>query len=142
MARNKWNDFLSLLYSKRELPFMKKDINRRKFLKSAIAGGAGIGLTTSVQRFNILTTYPVKDKYNVAIMGLNGRGGEHASGFARQEKANVAYICDVDERAVASGIERVMKAGQKTKPKGVADFQQALDDKSVDALWTQGNKQG
>lgn len=113
---------------------MKNELNRRKFLKSAIASGAGIGITTSVQGFNILSTYPVKDKYNVAIMGLNSRGGEHASGFAKQEKANVAYICDVDERAVASGIERVAKAGQKTKPKGIADFRQALDDKSVDVL--------
>ena len=113
---------------------MKNDLNRRRFLKSAIASSAGIGLATSAEGFNILSSYPVKDKYNVAIMGLNGRGGEHASGFARQEKANVAYICDVDERAVASGIDRVMKAGQKSKPKGVSDFRQALEDKSVDVL--------
>jgi len=67
-------------------------------------------------------------------MGLNSRGGDHAEGFGGQAKAEVSYICDVDERAVASGIERVMKGGQKTKPKGISDFRKALDDKSVDAL--------
>jgi hypothetical protein len=134
MALKQFGQFPSLLYQARNPFRMKNDLNRRRFLKSAIASSAGIGLATSAEGFNILPSYPVKDKYNIAIMGLNSRGGEHASGFAKQVKANVAYICDVDERAVASGIEKVMKAGQKTKPKGIADFRQALDDKSLDVL--------
>ena len=55
-------------------------------------------------------------------------------GLLHNENSEVTYICDVDERAVASGIELVVKAGQKTKPKGITDFRSALDDKSVDVL--------
>ena len=48
--------------------------------------------------------------------------------------AEVAYICDVDSRAVDKGIDIVIKAGQQNKPKGLADFRKALDDQSVDAI--------
>ncbi|MEO5600590.1 MAG: Gfo/Idh/MocA family oxidoreductase [Cyclobacteriaceae bacterium] len=113
---------------------MKNDLNRRKFLKSAIAGGLGAGISTQVHGFNILSAYPVQDKHRIAVMGVNSRGMAHAAGFASLKNAEIAYICDVDERALASGIEGVMKAGQKTKPKGVSDFRRALDDKSVDVL--------
>jgi predicted dehydrogenase len=113
---------------------MKYDLNRRKFIKSAVVGGLGVGLGSQVRAFNILPRYPLKDKFKIAIMGVNSRGSAHAKGFASLENAEVAYICDVDERALASGIDTVVKAGQKSKPKGVSDFRSALDDKSVDAL--------
>ncbi len=113
---------------------MKQDLNRRTFIKSTMAAGLGAGISTQVQGFNILPSYPVKDKFKIAIMGLNGRGTAHASGFALQNSAEVAYVCDVDERAVAKGIDIVAKAGQKVKPKGLSDFRKALDDQSVDVL--------
>ena len=113
---------------------MKKGLNRRKFMKSVLAGSLGAGLSSPGHAFTILPSYPVKDKYNIAIMGLNGRGSAHAQGFALQAKSEVTYICDVDARAVASGIDHVVKAGQKSKPKGISDFRRALDDKSVDVL--------
>ena len=67
-------------------------------MKSALVGSIGAGLSAQVHGFNILPAYPVKDKYSIAIMGLNGRGSAHAEGFALQAKSEVAYICDVDER--------------------------------------------
>jgi len=113
---------------------MKNDINRRSFIKTVATGTLGLGAVTSVNAFNILSEYPVKDKYRIALMGVNGRGSQHASGYASLPNAEVAYVCDVDSRAISSGINTVMKAGQKNKPKGVADFRTALDDKSVDAI--------
>src|SRR5882762_1371747 len=113
---------------------MKNSINRRSFVKTMAVGGLGLGITTSAKPFNILQAYPVRDKYKVAVMGLNGRGSQHAEGFAMQSNAEVAYLCDVDQRAVEKGIDIVVKAGQKNKPMGVADFRKALDDKTVDAL--------
>lgn len=107
---------------------------RRKFIKSTLAGSIGLSLSAETLGFNILPTYPVKDKIKIAIMGLNGRGMDHAKGFALQPNAEVAYICDVDERAVLKGIDGVVKAGQTEKPKGVSDFRKALDDQSVQAL--------
>lgn len=46
---------------------MKHDLNRRKFLKSAIAGGLGVGISTQVHGFNILSAYPVQDKHRIAV---------------------------------------------------------------------------
>lgn len=93
-----------------------------------------MGAITSSQAFSILSEYPVKDKYRVALMGVNGRGSQHAFGFANLPDAEVAYICDVDSRAVDKGIDIVVKTGQKEKPKGLNDFRKALDDKTIDAL--------
>jgi predicted dehydrogenase len=113
---------------------MKNNINRRSFVKTMAVGGLGLGITTSAKPFNILPAYPVRDKYKVAVIGVNGRGSQHAQGFALQANAEVAYVCDVDQRAVEKGIDIVVKAGQKNKPKGVGDFRKALDDKTVDAI--------
>ena len=113
---------------------MEKNLNRRKFIKTAMVGSVAAGLSTQVHGFSILPSWPVKDKFRIAVMGLNNRGADHVKGFLSQSNAEIAYICDVDERAVATGIDLSLKAGQKTKPKGVSDFRKALDDQSVDAL--------
>src|SRR5689334_5500480 len=72
-------------------------------------------------------------KIVLAFMGLNSRGSDLASGFTSLPNVEVAYICDVDDRAIAKGIGIVQKKQSKT-PQGVKDFRKALDDKSVDAL--------
>ena len=113
---------------------MKSHINRRSFIKTVATGGLGLGAVASAGVFNILSAYPLKDKYRVALMGVNGRGSQHALGFATLPNSEVAYICDVDSRAVERGIDVVMKAGQQNKPKGLGDFRKALEDKTVDAL--------
>ena len=113
---------------------MKNELKRRAFMKTAVAAGLGIGVALDTRAFNILGKYPVQDRYRIAIMGLNSRGTDHARGFASQQNSEVAYVCDVDERAIIKGQDAVAKAGQKTKPKGVGDFRRALDDPSVDAL--------
>jgi predicted dehydrogenase len=111
---------------------MKNQWNRRKFIKSAVAGSVGIGLAENLHAFNILRTYPVKDKYKVAIMGVNARGLDHVRAFLNQPKAEIAYICDVDQQAMARAMELAGKG--QAKPKAVSDFRTALDDKTVDAL--------
>lgn len=111
---------------------MKEHWNRRKFIQSAIAGGLGVGLSENLHAFNILKTYPVKDKYKVAIMGVNARGLDHVRAYLNQAQAEIAYICDVDQVSLAKALD-VAGKGQ-AKPKGISDFRRALDDKSVDAL--------
>ena len=113
---------------------MKSNINRRSFIKSVATGGVGLGTIASAGAFNILSEYPLKDKYRVALIGVNGRGSQHAVGYARLPNAEVAYVCDVDSRAVDKGIDIVIKAGQQSKPKGLGDFRKALDDQTIDAI--------
>lgn len=111
---------------------MKDHWNRRKFIQTAIAGSLGVGLSENVHAFNILKSYPVKDKYRVAIMGVNGRGMDHVRAYLNQPRAEIAYICDVDQLASAKAMAAATKVS--AKPKALADFRKALDDQSVDVL--------
>jgi len=113
---------------------MKKPVNRRKLIKTAATGSLGLGLISSAHSFNILSQYPVQDKVRVAIMGVNGRGSQHVQAFAKVANAEIAYLCDVDSRAVTSGLALAEESGVTNKPQGISDFRRALDDKNVDAI--------
>ncbi|MDI1323477.1 MAG: Gfo/Idh/MocA family oxidoreductase [Algoriphagus sp.] len=113
---------------------MKKDVNRRNFIKTVATGSLGLGVMSSAHSFNILSQYPVQDKVRVAIMGVNGRGSQHVQAFAKVPNAEISYICDVDSRAVTNGLALTEKSGVTNKPQGISDFRRALDDKNVDAI--------
>jgi predicted dehydrogenase len=113
---------------------MKKNVKRRNFIKTVATGSLGLGVMSSAYSFNILSQYPVQDKVRVAIMGVNGRGSQHVQAFAKVPNAAIAYLCDVDSRAVSSGLALAEESGVTSKPEGISDFRRALDDKNVDAI--------
>lgn len=73
------------------------------------------------------------NRIRIAHVGVNARGDELAKNFVKQKDAEIIYICDVDERAIAKTISTVTSAGQSA-PKGEKDFRIALKDKSLDAV--------
>jgi predicted dehydrogenase len=108
------------------------DNKRRHFIKNTgtfMALGA-IGFSTQSYRRII----GANDRITVGVMGTNGRGAGMAANFARQKDTEVIYICDVEEKALAKGINAVTKAGGK-EPKGVKDFRTILSDKDLDAMY-------
>ena len=109
-----------------------KTYNRRKFIQASATTGLGLGLVQA-SSFNILKRYPAKDKYKVAIIGVNSRGTQHVQGFASLPNVDVAYICDVDSRAIEKA-KGLLSKEQQGKVKGLGDFRNALDDKTVDAI--------
>ncbi len=108
-------------------------VNRRVFIKQATVSGIGMGLIGASAPAVFANGSP-NEKLVVAIMGTNARGAALAKGFAQLDGAEVAYICDPDDQALAKGLKAVQEGGQKKKPKGIKDFRKALADKSVDAL--------
>jgi len=106
-------------------------IKRRNFIKTTGAASLGLGLAGSTLAAHAHTS--AADKITVAIMGTNSRGSALAKGFATHPKAEVAYICDVDEMAIKKGVTAAQEDGQKA-PKGIKDFRQALEDNALDAL--------
>src|SRR5689334_19798481 len=110
---------------------MIRAFNRREFLGHSAAAGAALAVWSEVSAAE--TTKSANDQLVVAVMGTNGRGSALASSFAAQPNAAVAYICDVDERAIAKGMEAVAKHSSK-QPEPLADFRKALEDPAVDAL--------
>jgi len=110
---------------------VKKSLDRRQFINTVARGGVALGAAARLDA--VRGAQAPANKIVVAIMGTNSRGGALARGFARLAGAEVAYICDVDERAVAKGIATVNEICGKS-PRGLKDFRKALEDKAVDAL--------
>ena len=109
---------------------MNPSINRRVFLQRTAALGAGLAAWRTITP---VTAADANAKLVVAVMGCNGRGMAHIDGLTAVPNVEIAYICDVDSRAIEKGIKAVAKKTGK-EPKGVKDFRHVLDDKSVDAI--------
>jgi predicted dehydrogenase len=107
-------------------------IHRRTFLGLA-AGGAALAVSPRA--------YGANERLIVGVMGCSrsnsgrnpGRGSTLAMGMAALPGAEVAYVCDVDERYLAA-VTADVASRQSRPPMPVKDFRRILDDKSVDAL--------
>ena len=106
--------------------------DRRTFLKTASAAGAGMLVGSRAAPLLAFDGSPA-EKLVVAVMGLNSRGEVLLQNLLATPNVEVAYVCDVDSRALAKGVAMAGKA-QSRKPKAIADFRRALDDREVDAL--------
>ncbi|TDQ19049.1 secreted protein [Algoriphagus boseongensis] len=113
---------------------MSSKFNRRNFLKAAGTSTLGLGALSPAFSFNILSSYPLKEKYRLAVIGVNSRGSQHIQALAKIPNVEIAYICDVDSRALENGISLALKSGSPKPPVGLKDFRKALEDKSLDAV--------
>ena len=106
---------------------------RRDFIKKAGATGIGMtmgGLTFSAKSYaNIVGA---NERFNVAVMGTNGRGAGMARNFQSVKDVEMIYVCEVEEKAAAKGVDAVKKAGGN--PKVEKDIRKVLEDKNLDAL--------
>ncbi|GIW97381.1 MAG: NADH-dependent dehydrogenase [Pirellulaceae bacterium] len=111
--------------------------SRRSFLRrSVVAGGTSAAM---------LPTYGVHSQeqpaegnsalsqVNVAILGVNGRGGSHIEEMLRADGATITYICDVDSGV---GNKRADAVGEQQgkRPQMVQDLRRVIDDKTVDVV--------
>jgi len=107
---------------------MTQDVSRRTFIQATAAATFGVGVSGA----SAFQARGANDRVVVAIVGTNGRGAQHARMFSRLPGSEVAYICDVEEKALAKGVKAA--AQQPRAPKTLVDFRRALEDKSVDAV--------
>src|ERR1051326_8226986 len=110
---------------------MQNSLNRRHFIKTVSTAGAGVLTAAALPRARAPES--PNSKILVAVMGTNSRGMDHIAGYLAQPNCEIAYICDVDRRALEKGIAAVSKKQQRA-PKGVADIRKVLDDRDVDAI--------
>ena len=115
---------------------MNKDsaVTRRDFLKQTATASAGLaalrGITFITQPERV---FGANDRVQVAIIGLNGRGGDHIKGFSQVPNAQIAGFCDIDPRVLDKRTKQ-METLNLPKPKTYADIRKLLDDKSIDAI--------
>jgi len=85
----------------------------------------------------MIKTGPAKDspneRINVAVMGLRGRGAEHAAIFAGIPNVNVNLLCDIDERVLPKAVADLEKVSGK-RARTETDIRRVLEDKEVDVL--------
>ncbi|HLK96375.1 MAG TPA: Gfo/Idh/MocA family oxidoreductase [Hymenobacter sp.] len=107
----------------------KSPFSRRKFLQTAALGTAALGLPTFIPS----RAFGANDRLRVAVIGLNGRGKDHISGFSKLENVEVATLCDVDDvvlQKTASDFETKSKRKVKTE----SDLRKVYEDKDIDAV--------
>ena len=106
-------------------------VTRRDFLKSS-AAGAGVLIcgTSSTSR-----VFGANDRLRVAVVGVNGRGTAHISGYLEQPGVEIAYLVDPDQTVLDQRLKSLeQKIQGKFTCKGVADVRKALEDKTLDAI--------
>jgi len=109
---------------------MKSSLNRRDFLKRASAFAAGVA---ALGGSSLRAASGANDRVRVAVIGCNGRGLDHIHAWLQVPNVEIACICDVDTRAVARGLEAVLKK-QERRPQGERDLRRVLEDQTIDAI--------
>jgi predicted dehydrogenase len=100
---------------------------RRSFLKkSAIAASV-------ISAASMKKVMGANDRVRVAVVGLNGRGWNHVTGFQSVPGVEVAYFCDADENVLNRRLADCDKIGL-AKPKTIVDIRKLLELKDVDAI--------
>ena len=84
-------------------------MKRRAFIKNTSIATAGI----TVLNFPVFGKNAPSNKVVVAVMGVNSRGAYLAECFAKLPNVEVAYICDVEEKAIANGMKPFANAARK-----------------------------
>jgi predicted dehydrogenase len=99
-------------------------MKRRQFLKStAFAGAAGLILPST----KLFGAGAPSNKLNIALIGTWGRAEAHFGGISSE---NIVALCDVDEKHLAFGVEKLKCQNAKT----YTDWRQCLEQKDIDAV--------
>jgi predicted dehydrogenase len=103
-------------------------MKRREFIRNTSLATAGITLLD----FPVFGKNAPGNKVVVAVMGVNSRGAYLAENFARLANVEVAYLCDIEETAIANGLKSFENAARK--PTVIKDIRELVKKKDFDAL--------
>ena len=104
--------------------------DRREFRKTTTAAGVALAAMPAFLRADAAGA---NSRVRVAVIGTNNRGLDHIEALSGIDNAEIAYVCDVEDTALAKGVK---KAGlfPGVRPKTSKDFRRILDDPSIDAI--------
>ncbi len=114
---------------KKTTPPSSEKTGRRNFIKTA---GLAAAAVTIVPRYVLGGNGYIapSDKIYVAGIGAGGKGESDIANFAKSGKAEISFLCDVDDRRAAKTVTNFPKA------KYYKDYRKMLDEnhKSIDAV--------
>src|ERR1035437_1858361 len=113
-------------------------VNRRGFIQKTgmVSAGLAVGVPAYIKGY---AQKKPSDTINVAVVGVNGRGGKyfggtgHSANFTMIKNSRVHTICEVDKNIIPQAIADIEKIGGK-KPNVVENFQDLLTNKEIDAI--------
>jgi predicted dehydrogenase len=115
-------------------------MNRRRFLEdSMFAAALAVGAGSAANVFGAEPASSEKsaanpsERLNVAVVGVNGRGGSHIGGFLARKDTPITWIIDVDEAVGQKRVEAIAKK-QGFAPKFAKDIRTMLEDKEVNLV--------
>ena len=103
-------------------------MDRRDFIKNTSLAAAGI----TILKFPVFGKNAPSNKVILAVMGVNSRGSYLAENFAKLPNVEIAYICDVEEKAIANGLKPFADAAKK--PKVIKDIRELVNKNDFDGL--------
>ena len=98
----------------------RRSYSRREFLKTAT-----VGMATLTPAGRVLGA---GDEIRVAVVGLGGKGGQHAKVFSQLPGARLVALCDVDPKRLAEHVQRHAGVFSATDPRKI------LERKDIDAV--------
>src|SRR3989339_1930893 len=107
-------------------------MDRRNFLRKAGAGAVSLAAAGPWVKTGLAKNSP-NETINVAVIGLNNRGSQHAENFAKMPNVNVALLCDIDENLLPKGAADIEKISGK-KPRTEKDLRKVMEDKEIDVV--------
>ena len=102
---------------------------RRRFLQATGAAGASFYIGGTKASGKVIGA---NERFRIAVIGLNGRGNSHTSGFGGLKNVEIAYVVDPDERILGNKLKSMQKKYKDCKAD--KDIRKALDDKNIDAI--------
>lgn len=103
-------------------------MNRRNFIRNTSLAATGV----TILNFPVFGKMAPSNRVLVAVMGVNSRGAYLADCFSQLTNVEVAYICDVEENAIANGMKPFAKSNRK--PVVIKDIRELVNKKDFDAL--------
>lgn len=107
-------------------------INRRQFTSLAASAAASAALAAKASYAQEVSP---NDKVGVAVIGVNGRGGEHIREFAGDKRVEIRALVDIDEYAANKKADMVAEL-QGKRPTIYSDMRKAFDSPDIDAIST------
>src|SRR5262245_30458671 len=110
---------------------MSENVNRRNFIKSAVAAGATLGAARSVLAQSTGRVIGPNDKIQLGIIGVGGRGAYLARQFStygeKTGACKIVAVCDV-------WAKRKNEAGQRYNCESYLDYRDVIARNDVDAI--------
>jgi len=103
-------------------------MKRRDFIKNTSVAAAGI----TILNFPVFGKNAPSNKVVLAVMGVNSRGAYLAECYSKIPNVEIAYLCDVEEKAIQNGLKPFAQASRK--PTVIKDIRELVQKTDFDGL--------